>query len=103
MGLYVGPSGCVSCHGTKCPLLTALFFSLLSPAHTFLPEGVIIGFRNFAWGLNSQKKDLGRKQIQKVLRIGGAEGLTCGDPGARNFIGAREFFSGIPAILVMLY
>ena len=22
---------------------------------TFLPEGVIVGFRNFAWGFNSQK------------------------------------------------
>ena len=39
----VGPSGCVRCHGTKCPLITA-FFSLLSPDVTFLPEGVIVGF-----------------------------------------------------------
>jgi hypothetical protein len=36
-------------------------FSLLSffGRVTFLPEGLIIGFRNFAWGFNSQKKDLG--------------------------------------------
>jgi hypothetical protein len=30
--------------------------SLLSPDVAFLPEGVIVGFRNFAWGFNSQKK-----------------------------------------------
>ena len=42
---------------TKCPLLTALFFSLLSLRWViFLPEGVIVGFRNFAWGFNSPKK-----------------------------------------------
>jgi hypothetical protein len=32
------------------------FSSLLSsPSLTFLPEGVIVGFLNFAWGFNSQK------------------------------------------------
>jgi hypothetical protein len=40
-----------------CPLLTALFLFLsLSRRVTFLPEGVIIGFRNFEWGFKSQKK-----------------------------------------------
>ena len=39
---------------TKCPLLMALFS--LSLYLTFLPVGVIVGFRNFAWGFNSQKK-----------------------------------------------
>jgi hypothetical protein len=29
-------------------------FFLLSPAITFLPEGLIVGFQNFAWGINSQ-------------------------------------------------
>ena len=51
-------AACVRCHGTKCPLLTAFFFFffLSSPAVTFLPEGVIVRFQNFAWGFNSQKK-----------------------------------------------
>ena len=39
------------CHGTMCPLLTALFL-FLSVAVTFLPEGVIVGFQSFAWGLS---------------------------------------------------
>ena len=39
----IGPSG----HGTKCPLLIALFLFLLSFRRvTFLPEGVIVGFGN---------------------------------------------------------
>ena len=55
-------AACVRCHGTKCPLLTA-FFSLLSslslsPDVTFLPERVIVGVRNFAWGFNSQKNKI---------------------------------------------
>jgi hypothetical protein len=44
-------------HRTKCPLLTVFFFSFfLSAAITFLTEGVIVGFRNFAWGYKSKKK-----------------------------------------------
>ena len=39
-------AACVRCYGTKCPLLTAFFFP--SPTVTFLPEGVIVGFRNIA-------------------------------------------------------
>ena len=51
-------AACVRCYETKCPLLTAaLFLFLLSLRQvTFLPEGVIVGFQNFAWGLNSQIK-----------------------------------------------
>jgi hypothetical protein len=45
----------LECHGTKCPLLTAFFLSLFSGVVTFLPEGVIVGFPNFAWGFKSQK------------------------------------------------
>ena len=54
-------AACVCCHGTKCPLLIAVFslFSLFllssSPLVTFLPEGIIIGFCNFAWGFKSKK------------------------------------------------
>jgi hypothetical protein len=33
--------------------INGVFFSI-SPA--FLPEGVIVGVLNFAWGFNSQKK-----------------------------------------------
>ena len=55
-------AACMHCHGTKCPLLT-VFFSL-SPCVTFLPEGVIVGFWNFVWGLRSQEKqDLGWTKI----------------------------------------
>ena len=32
------------------------FFLFLYVPHTFLPEGFIVGFRNFAWGFKSQKK-----------------------------------------------
>ena len=53
----IGPSGLRDCHGTKCPLLMAFFsLSSLSADVTFLPEGVIVGFRNFAWGFHSQTK-----------------------------------------------
>jgi hypothetical protein len=34
------------------------FFLLLSGNVTFLPEGVNVGFRNFAWAFNSQKKKI---------------------------------------------
>ena len=52
----IGPSG----HGTKCPLLIALFLFLLSFRRvTFLAEGVIIGSQNFAWGFNSKKNQIG--------------------------------------------
>ena len=45
------------CSETKCPLYLVLFFFLsFSVPHTFLPEGFIVGFRNFAWGFKSQKK-----------------------------------------------
>jgi hypothetical protein len=53
-------------HGTKCPLLTAFFLSPFSLFYrvTFIPEWVIRGFRNFAWGLKAHKKsDLGYKTI----------------------------------------
>jgi hypothetical protein len=56
--IYIFASACAAlggCCGTKCPLLMAFFslssvslFSLLSPDVTFLPEGVILGFLNFA-------------------------------------------------------
>jgi hypothetical protein len=38
-----------------CDYFSSLFFSSSLP-HTFLPEGVIVGFQNFAWGFKSQKK-----------------------------------------------
>jgi hypothetical protein len=51
----------VRCRGTKCPLLRVFFFFspfflFSSEVVTFLPEWVIVGFQNFAWGLKSQKK-----------------------------------------------
>ena len=42
-------AACVRYHRTKCPLLTVV---------TFLPEGVIAGFQNFAWGFKSQKNKI---------------------------------------------
>jgi hypothetical protein len=37
----------------------AFFLSLLSsPDVTFLPEGVVVGFRTFAWGFDSQKNKI---------------------------------------------
>jgi hypothetical protein len=49
------------CSGPKCQLYFWLFFFFFlllfsSPSHTFLQEGVIVGFRNSAWGFNSQRK-----------------------------------------------
>ena len=39
------------------------FFFLSSASLTFRPEGVIVGFRNFAWGFMSQtKQKIGVKQ-----------------------------------------
>ena len=49
-------AACVRCHGTRCPLLTALFLFLSSEVVTFLPEGVSVGLPNFAWGFKSQRK-----------------------------------------------
>ena len=46
----------VRCHGTKCPLLTVFFSLLYSEVVTFLPERVIVGFPNFAWGFKFIKK-----------------------------------------------
>ena len=65
---WIGPNVCMRYHGTKCPLLTVLFlflsFSLSLRRVTFLPEGVIVGFWNFAWGIKSQKnKILGEKNF----------------------------------------
>ena len=59
--LEIGPSGCVRSHGNKVSTINGVIFlslSLLSSLRrvTFLPEGVIVGFQNFAWGFNSQKK-----------------------------------------------
>jgi hypothetical protein len=47
----------IRCQGTKSPLLRALFSlsSFFCPV-TFLSEGVIVGFKNFAWGFKSQQK-----------------------------------------------
>ena len=57
---WIGPSGCMRRHGTRCPLLTAFYFFLSLCRVTFLQEGVIVGFRNFAWSFKSHKKsDLG--------------------------------------------
>ena len=57
--VLIGPSGCVHCHGNKVSTINGvIFFSLFSLSLrrvTFLPEGVIVGFQNFAWGFNSQK------------------------------------------------
>ena len=53
------------CSETKCPLYLVLFFFLflfLSVPHTFLPEGFIVGFRNFAWGFKSQKNKIWGKK-----------------------------------------
>jgi hypothetical protein len=63
----------VCCRGTKCPLLTAFFFlSLLYGIVTFLPEGVFVGFPNFAWGFKSQKKiSFGVKKILIICHLGG--------------------------------
>ena len=94
------------CHGTKCPLLTA--FLSLSFFHSevvpFLPEGVIVGFRNFVcvrvfFGKNEKRlasPEMARKLIRKcfnfLLMGGGAEGLACTDPGARAPISASGIF-----------
>ena len=63
MNMCIGPSGCVRCHGNKVSTINGVIFSSLSLLSlfslrrvTFLPEGVIVGFQNFAWGFNSQKK-----------------------------------------------
>ena len=54
---HFGPIGLRALSQTKCPLLTAFFFSfflsLSSPTLTFLQEEVIVGF---GWGFKSQKK-----------------------------------------------
>ena len=50
-------AACVRCHGTKCSILMA-FVSLLSARVTFLQEGIIVEFRNFAWGFKSQKNNI---------------------------------------------
>ena len=44
---------------TALPVHSSVFFSLFfsSPTLTFLQEGVIVGFRNFAWGFKSHKKN----------------------------------------------
>ena len=56
--LKIGPSDCVRCHGNKVSTINGVIFSLSLSLRrvTFLPEGDIVGFQNFAWGLNSQKK-----------------------------------------------
>ena len=55
----IGPSGCVRCHGNKVSTINGVIFSSFSLSSlrqvTFLPQGVIVGFQNFAWGFNSQK------------------------------------------------
>ena len=48
--LHLGVTG-----RTKWPLLTSFFpFLSSSPSVTFIPEGVVLGFRKFAWAPNSQ-------------------------------------------------
>ena len=56
MGEQLARAACVRCHETKCPLLMAFFSLLLTEVVTFLPEGVNVGFNNFAWGFRSQRK-----------------------------------------------
>jgi hypothetical protein len=62
-------AACMCCHRTKCPLLTVfflfLYFSIFlsSPTLTFLQEGVIVGFRDFAWIFKSQKNKVWLKKI----------------------------------------
>jgi hypothetical protein len=57
---FVGSSGLRALRGTKCPLLRMFFFFFLisSAWVTFLPEGCVKGFRNVAWGFNSQKNKI---------------------------------------------
>ena len=60
-GQTIGPSGCVRCRGSKVSTINGVIFSSIFSLSslrqvTFLPEGVIVGFQNFAWGFNSQKK-----------------------------------------------
>ena len=52
------------CSETKCPLyLGFFFFSFLSPPHTFLPEGVVLGFWVWVWVLSHKNNKIwGRKQ-----------------------------------------
>ena len=57
------------------------FFSLSSEVVTFLPEGVIVGFPNFAWGFESQKNKIWGK-----TKFGGPPPA----PGGSIFVG---FFS----------
>ena len=62
------------CHRTKCPLLRFFFFSFfLSPLVTFLPEVVILGFCNCAWGFHSKEyKIWGGEKIGGPTWGGGA-------------------------------
>ena len=51
--------------------INGVFFSLLRRV-TFLPEWVIVGFRNFAWGLKSQKNKIwGKKKLGDPSALGG--------------------------------
>jgi hypothetical protein len=67
-------AACKHCHGTKCPPLTVVFslsfFSL--PRLLLSKEGVIVGFRNFAWGNKSQKKYDWRWKKDSPLPPGGS-------------------------------
>jgi hypothetical protein len=56
---------------------TVFFSFFLSPTFTFLPEGVIVGFRNFARGLKSQKIRFGVNEIAPA-------------PGGVNFFWKKE-------------
>ena len=49
-------AACVRCHGTKCPLLTALFLFLFSPTLTFLPEGGYHRVPKFCTGFKVTQK-----------------------------------------------
>ena len=62
---YFGPSGSVRCRRNKVSTINGAIFSSLSlRLVTFLPEEVIVGFQNFAWGFNSQKNKIwGGKKI----------------------------------------
>jgi hypothetical protein len=73
------PVGCgAACFGNwseRLAFFSLSFFLLSSTWVTFLPEGVIVGFSNVAWGFKSQKKKknggafLARKLIRTIFKF----------------------------------
>ena len=59
-----GQSGLRALHGTKCPLLTA-FFLFLRTGY-FSPKGVVLGFRYFAWGFDTQNNKRFLKEKKEI-------------------------------------